>query len=163
MNEGASELAQLVYAAVGEESLRMRMPRFLFRAGKVEEARALLLDNLREFPQEPAALLEAAKLEVSLGDMVAAESHYREALEWVGSNLRLRRQLVWELEALLTTTEQIEALHVLQRQEKRFLESLPSRLRAPKPLRREAPKVGRNDPCPCGSGKKSKKCCARAS
>ncbi|HTO04909.1 MAG TPA: YchJ family protein [Opitutus sp.] len=26
-------------------------------------------------------------------------------------------------------------------------------------VRREAPKVGRNDPCPCGSGKKYKKCC----
>jgi len=25
--------------------------------------------------------------------------------------------------------------------------------------RRNAPKVGRNDPCPCGSGKKYKKCC----
>jgi preprotein translocase subunit SecA len=23
------------------------------------------------------------------------------------------------------------------------------------------PKVGRNDPCPCGSGKKYKKCCGR--
>ncbi len=28
--------------------------------------------------------------------------------------------------------------------------------------RREAPKVGRNDPCPCGSGKKYKKCCGGA-
>jgi tetratricopeptide (TPR) repeat protein len=27
------------------------------------------------------------------------------------------------------------------------------------PLRRDQPKVGRNDPCPCGSGKKYKKCC----
>ncbi|MCG8454421.1 MAG: YchJ family protein [Spirochaetales bacterium] len=27
------------------------------------------------------------------------------------------------------------------------------------PQKREAPKVGRNDPCPCGSGKKYKKCC----
>lgn len=26
-------------------------------------------------------------------------------------------------------------------------------------LRRSEPKVGRNDPCPCGSGKKAKKCC----
>lgn len=26
-------------------------------------------------------------------------------------------------------------------------------------VRREEPKVGRNDPCPCGSGKKFKKCC----
>jgi len=27
--------------------------------------------------------------------------------------------------------------------------------------RRDKPKVGRNDPCPCGSGKKYKKCCGR--
>jgi preprotein translocase subunit SecA len=25
-------------------------------------------------------------------------------------------------------------------------------------IRRETPKVGRNDPCPCGSGKKFKQC-----
>lgn len=30
----------------------------------------------------------------------------------------------------------------------------------PPPVTRVAPKVGRNDPCACGSGKKSKKCCA---
>lgn len=29
------------------------------------------------------------------------------------------------------------------------------------PIVREEPKVGRNDPCPCGSGKKYKKCCGR--
>jgi len=28
--------------------------------------------------------------------------------------------------------------------------------------RRSTPKVGRNDPCPCGSGKKYKKCCGGA-
>jgi hypothetical protein len=28
-------------------------------------------------------------------------------------------------------------------------------------IRNEAPRVGRNDPCPCGSGKKYKKCCMR--
>jgi preprotein translocase subunit SecA len=27
-----------------------------------------------------------------------------------------------------------------------------------KTVRHEGPKVGRNDPCPCGSGKKYKKC-----
>jgi hypothetical protein len=30
---------------------------------------------------------------------------------------------------------------------------------APRPTVREEKKVGRNDPCPCGSGKKYKKCC----
>lgn len=34
------------------------------------------------------------------------------------------------------------------------------KLEEPEPITREAPKVGRNDPCPCGSGKKFKKCCA---
>jgi preprotein translocase subunit SecA len=32
---------------------------------------------------------------------------------------------------------------------------------ATKTIVREAPKVGRNDPCPCGSGKKYKKCCGQ--
>jgi preprotein translocase subunit SecA len=30
------------------------------------------------------------------------------------------------------------------------------------PARRDLPKVGRNEPCPCGSGKKFKNCCGRA-
>jgi uncharacterized protein len=29
----------------------------------------------------------------------------------------------------------------------------------PEPVRRKGPRIGRNDPCPCGSGKKYKKCC----
>ncbi len=33
---------------------------------------------------------------------------------------------------------------------------------SPKPYQKSQPKVGRNDPCPCGSGKKYKKCCGRA-
>lgn len=31
-----------------------------------------------------------------------------------------------------------------------------------KPFVREGPKVGRNDPCPCGSGRKFKKCCGES-
>jgi SEC-C motif-containing protein len=31
----------------------------------------------------------------------------------------------------------------------------------PKTQRLDTPRVGRNDPCPCGSGKKFKKCCGR--
>lgn len=32
----------------------------------------------------------------------------------------------------------------------------------PAPIKSANPKVGRNDPCPCGSGKKYKHCCLRA-
>jgi len=31
----------------------------------------------------------------------------------------------------------------------------------PRPETRVAPKIGRNDPCPCGSGKKFKQCCGK--
>jgi len=30
-----------------------------------------------------------------------------------------------------------------------------------KQMARKPPRVGRNEPCPCGSGKKFKKCCLR--
>ena len=30
-----------------------------------------------------------------------------------------------------------------------------------KPVSRATPKIGRNDPCPCGSGKKYKNCCGK--
>ena len=37
-------------------------------------------------------------------------------------------------------------------------ETSPEAAAPPAPIQSE-PKVGRNDPCPCGSGKKYKKCC----
>ena len=36
---------------------------------------------------------------------------------------------------------------------------LPEAQPKPTPVRTAAPQVGRNDPCPCGSGRKYKKCC----
>jgi uncharacterized protein len=39
-----------------------------------------------------------------------------------------------------------------------FFQEARERALAPPTLRRDAPKVGRNDPCPCGSGRKYKNC-----
>ena len=39
--------------------------------------------------------------------------------------------------------------------------AVPPRERKQETVRRDMPKVGRNDPCPCGSGKKYKHCCGR--
>ncbi len=38
-------------------------------------------------------------------------------------------------------------------------ENIPITLAGSSQYKRQTPKVGRNDPCPCGSGKKYKKCC----
>ena len=40
-----------------------------------------------------------------------------------------------------------------------WLERRSEDVSASQPVRRSEPRVGRNDPCPCGSGKKYKKCC----
>jgi len=37
----------------------------------------------------------------------------------------------------------------------------PAPTKKPETVKREDPKVGRNDPCPCGSGKKYKQCCGK--
>jgi preprotein translocase subunit SecA len=52
----------------------------------------------------------------------------------------------------------IEAVHDLKQEQVRLTENNPTVNQAdPKPVSRK-PEVGRNDPCPCGSGKKYKKC-----
>ncbi|HYL11294.1 MAG TPA: preprotein translocase subunit SecA [Candidatus Acidoferrales bacterium] len=58
------------------------------------------------------------------------------------------------------------AMRDLERRQRRQQQNLqfqagPAQAEAPKPIRAGA-KIGRNDPCPCGSGKKYKKCCGAA-
>ncbi|GEM_PF-4973219 len=40
-------------------------------------------------------------------------------------------------------------------------EEEPTTLKTLPPITRDRPKIGRNDPCPCGSGKKYKHCCGK--
>src|SRR5262249_26240749 len=54
---------------------------------------------------------------------------------------------------------EIERRQQRQQQQMQF-QTGPAQAEAPKPVRTAA-KVGRNDPCPCGSGKKYKKCCGQ--
>lgn len=51
-------------------------------------------------------------------------------------------------------------------QERRIKAGLPGEDDEPlpppvEPIKAEKQEVGRNDPCPCGSGKKYKKCCGK--
>ena len=53
--------------------------------------------------------------------------------------------------------EEVEAIRQKQKQD--YIMSRGEDTPAHKTVRHEGDKVGRNDPCPCGSGKKYKKCC----
>lgn len=56
------------------------------------------------------------------------------------------------------TTHHEVSLFRFDAKDKRWFYSDGKTIQAP--IQRAEPKVGRNDPCSCGSGKKSKKCCA---
>lgn len=65
-----------------------------------------------------------------------------------------------------STAPRLAAARELERRQRRQQQNLqyqtgPAQAEAPKPIRAGA-KIGRNDPCPCGSGKKHKKCCGAA-
>ena len=47
------------------------------------------------------------------------------------------------------------------RREDEFQEGSSEEMPPVEQYKRQEPKVGRNDPCPCGSGKKYKKCCGK--
>jgi preprotein translocase subunit SecA len=67
---------------------------------------------------------------------------------------------------LVQPTRPEEQAREIERRQRRQQQNLQyqagaAQAEAPKPIRTGA-KVGRNDPCPCGSGKKYKKCCGKA-
>ncbi len=60
----------------------------------------------------------------------------------------------------IVTEENIEEMEKKEAEKDKKIRTSSNVAAAPKePEKRKTPKVGRNDPCPCGSGKKYKKCC----
>ena len=85
----------------------------------------------------------------------------------IASNLfRMTLQRMTSLEELLANMPQ-EMVHQTLEQLGQFdgvVEETPEEepaVEVPVTFHREMPKVGRNDLCPCGSGKKFKKCCGQ--
>jgi preprotein translocase subunit SecA len=92
------------------------------------------------------------------------EEYKREAyalfMEMMG---RIRQDVAQKLfRVQLAREEEVVEMEAAQRRERLALtrQSGPQPV-AQEPTRRELDKVGRNDVCPCGSGKKYKKCCGK--
>jgi len=68
-----------------------------------------------------------------------------------------RARSVWNVSQ--TAHDEVGQFEMAERQ--RAAAQAPQAERKVKQIKLEQPKVGRNDPCPCGSGKKYKKCCGR--
>ena len=68
-----------------------------------------------------------------------------------------QRRNVWNVSG--AEHEEVDQFSMTQRQ--RAAAAAPQGERKVKQIKLEQPKVGRNEPCPCGSGKKYKKCCGK--
>ena len=76
---------------------------------------------------------------------------------------RIRQEVIQKLfRVQLAREDDVERMEETEQRRRRLvLSRAGGGDQAPKPVTREEDKVGRNDPCPCGSGQKYKKCCGK--
>ena len=89
------------------------------------------------------------------------EAYKREAyglfMEMMG---RIRQEVIEKLFRIqLAREDDVERMEEQQRRRRIELNRVGGEDQMRKPVTRQEKKVGRNDPCPCGSGQKYKKCC----
>jgi preprotein translocase subunit SecA len=70
------------------------------------------------------------------------------------------RESLWTIGATIKEEAQTASQMTAAEQEKASAGHQSSGKKA-EPIRNRAAKIGRNEPCPCGSGKKYKNCCMR--
>jgi uncharacterized protein len=125
----------------------------MFFEREVEGRRYTIVDEWCEGYMSGVAmsLSRGAALDNEADELLQPIRAFTEAANWPGHDLpdfgdteKLQQSIA----------PNVRALHAywLERRE----DPIPSRQAT---FRRETPLVGRNDPCPCGSGKKFKKCC----
>ncbi len=164
LTAGARDHYDSRVAQFGEENFA-RLERFLLldTVDRQWKDHLLALDHLREgiglraygqrnplveYKRESYALYE--DMWERIEDHVVKFLYHAEPVE----KLEHRRQAV----ATTTSHPEARALQASHDQQERVANTPVGQASAPVTIRRQQPKVGRNDPCPCGSGKKYKKC-----
>ncbi len=123
----------LQFAQLGDEKAMLsERSELLGHLGHREEALAQLEELFQRFPDDPVVLLKAGATLEALGELASSQEYYRRYAEAMQSPAS-SRSLAAAAKAGV---------------------DLPPRPGAPA----RAPSVGPNDRCPCGSGKKYKRC-----
>lgn len=163
----------------------------LAEAGRREAALEQVEEILARFPDDPWVRLTAGDVHEALGDLAAAEATYRQALaltDALGPSSERSAAVERLMDLLQKAGRTAELVALFESRESRDVAfakadfagyeyeevhdtedgALPAdevNQRAPGPglltTRHPARKVGRNEPCPCGSGQKFKRCCGR--
>jgi len=189
MVDEAAELCARMAAVREVENFLGDRAVILAEAGRREDTLRQVEKNLVRFPEDAWVRIKAGDVYRALGDTASAEAAYRHALEMTPADQPSfdRDGAVERLICILDETGRSEEADALIASEKaravawetvgdssggedaelsEALDTPPSPEYAPSPsavspgtIVRRGPKVGRNDPCPCGSGQKFKRCC----
>ncbi len=111
----------------------------------------------QEFKREAFALFQAM-LEDVKAEVVQRLARIRIQTEQEVAALEERQRVEQERRALEFKHDETDTLLAASQAEVSIAEAVPE---VQEPIFRDQPKVGRNDPCPCGSGKKFKQCHGR--
>jgi len=144
----------------------------LAEAGLEQEARQQIRANIERFPKDAWVHIKAGAALRELKDLTGAEAYFRNGLELADKDYDREGALDYLIPLLRESGRVTEAADLEAAEQKRLREDeddadvdiahLPGSF-DDEPLATQVAKVGRNDPCPCGSGKKYKKCCLDAS
>jgi tetratricopeptide (TPR) repeat protein len=155
------------YTYIAPATLMGDLGYILARAGRCAEAKEQILENLKKFPEDPWVIIKGGDALDRCGKPDQAERLYLQALEMTADGFTQDGALerLVPLYSRLGKSEEIENL------KKQYPPDQTDDDDERKPVARggrdsslneivpKRTKIGRNDPCPCGSGKKYKKCC----
>ncbi len=154
VDEGA-ELAN-VLAFLDPSHFLGERAKLLASAGRRDAALAQVAQNLEASSGDGWVEIKAAEVYLELGDAVRAEALLRAGMEQTHDDY-VRGDAIDHLIELYASQGRHAEVKDLLAAERARLDGLVEPRH--ETVQRTAPKVGRNDPCPCGSGKKHKKCC----
>jgi preprotein translocase subunit SecA len=159
--EKLQEIAEQAYAAQ-EETIGTEGLRYL--------ERVILLQIVDTHWKEHLLNLDHLKEGIGLrgyGQKNPLQEYKKEGFEMFSAMIEtIREKTISTLFMIKIASEDDVDREALEKRKRQQSEMRLSRGRdaeqAQQPLKREGEKIGRNSPCPCGSGKKYKKCCGRA-
>jgi tetratricopeptide (TPR) repeat protein len=165
--EAADMYSRQVEAEPDNADLRVRYGNVLRFLGRREEAGHQYRAAVQADPANVEACASLASVASEAGDRTEARRMLQRVLDLAPNSTLSRKDREDYMQFAL---EELAALDGPARGTPRRTElafatgpqrrASPGQPSSPQPLR-HAGKVGRNDPCPCGSGKKYKKCCGR--
>ena len=133
----------------------------IFLATKLKPAEAPFL--IQKYMEE-AQLDHNWELMMHLGDAYSAIGDYDNAYHWYYKLQKESSNVDRSIQDAIESTRFMQSLGIspLKRSGNNSKRREGTVLhQGDTPFRRESTKVGRNDPCPCGSGKKYKNCCGK--